>query len=583
MSKSVHPSAVWATPRRAPSMPRRRSTFAAAFFVAALLAVAGVAVAQDATCDAEGGCPAPPESVPAPPPADAATVAGSADATGAGVPEPRCADPPPAPPPDEATLAENAKLRADLAAALDALDALRASTDADPWFPPWIPRRASWIAGEARQLCALASKLWRDLLREFGLLERHDAALDAVAAFLAPHRAALDALLSRVAARLSDVYQLLSARIRKARENVVFLFRELRRAAEERRAHERLIAGLNPEREAREAEKAAYSDDYWRRQRERAGHLGDDLSRALVAAKRAVASRFGDFGRSASDRAETIRETVRTRAVPAIAKTRAALAEMARPAAAELVAKYPEWAERATDAAAAASSAFGFAFGSSASASAAASDEEGKETTTSSASSVDVDHVSAILGDALLACGATSFAAIVLYVGLLRPSPGDHLPDEAEASVKHVPANDGSFTGRVVGGGCDVIVKLPGVRRAAECDILVSEEEVKVKALDGYHDVSVKVPPEAKGEQWKKGTDAWVMSAKFDLRKETLTVSLRTPAKAMAAATASPLAKPAPFSPVLPGKKSPAADKAEKAVAASRGAAKNKTRAAVEE
>ena len=114
--KLVHPSPVRATPRRAPSMPRRRSTFAAAFIVAALLAVAGVAVAQDASCDAEGGCPALVESVPAPPTADDATVAGSHDATGAGVPEPRCADPPPAPPPDDATLAENAKLRADLAA-----------------------------------------------------------------------------------------------------------------------------------------------------------------------------------------------------------------------------------------------------------------------------------------------------------------------------------------------------------------------------------------------------------------------------------------------------------------------------------
>ena len=208
-------------------MPRRRSTFAAAFFVAALLAVAGVAVAQDASCDAEGGCPALVESVPAPPTADDATVAGSHDATGAGVPEPRCADPPPAPPPDDATLAENAKLRADLAAALDALDALRASTDADPWFPPWIPRRASWIAGEARQLCALASKLWRDLLRECGFLERHDAALDAVAAFLALTAPPSTRSSRASRARVSDVFQRLRARFVKAHENVVFLYREL--------------------------------------------------------------------------------------------------------------------------------------------------------------------------------------------------------------------------------------------------------------------------------------------------------------------------------------------------------------------
>ena len=68
-----------------------------------------------------------------------------------------------------------------------------------------------------------------------------------------------------------------------------------------------------------------------------------------------------------------------------------------------------------------------------------------------------------------------------------------------------------------------------------------------MKALDGYHDARPrKVPPRPRGTG-KKGTDAWIMSAKFDLRRETLTVSLRTPAKAMAAAAASPPPKPRRF------------------------------------
>ena len=129
---------------------------------------------------------------------------------------------------------------------------------------------------------------------------------------------------------------------------------------------------------------------------------------------------------------------------------------------------------------------------------------------------------------------------------------------------------------------------LPEVKRARECDILVGEDEVKVRALEGFHDVTVAIPPEAKGSSWRAGSDAWVMRAKFDLKTETLTVSLRTPGALAARGAASPLGdekenktaknakggafvvsanKAAPFSPVTPNR-SVAADKAAAAVKA---------------
>lgn len=157
-----------------------------------------------------------------------------------------------------------------------------------------------------------------------------------------------------------------------------------------------------------------------------------------------------------------------------------------------------------------------------------------------------------------------------------------------------------------MGGGVDVVVRLPEVRRAAQCDILVGEDEVKVNALEGYHDVTVSIPPEAKGSAWIQGSDVWVMRAKFELKTETLTVSLRTPAAATARGAASPLGdekenakkgnandkngganggastvrhaartSDAPFSPVTPNR-SVAADKAAAAVKAAASARKKR-------
>lgn len=75
-----------------------------------------------------------------------------------------------------------------------------------------------------------------------------------------------------------------------------------------------------------------------------------------------------------------------------------------------------------------------------------------------------------------------------------------------------------------MGGGVDVLVTLPGVVRAADCDIMVALHEVKVKALDGWHDVTVPIPEACRGN-WR-GTK-WSTGASFALANNTLTVRLR--------------------------------------------------------
>jgi hypothetical protein len=59
--------------------------------------------------------------------------------------------------------------------------------------------------------------------------------------------------------------------------------------------------------------------------------------------------------------------------------------------------------------------------------------------------------------------------------------------------------------------------------------------------MDGYHGVTIGIPPEAKGSSWVNGKDQWVMKAKFDLKSETLTICLRTPAGVIAKGASSPL------------------------------------------
>jgi hypothetical protein len=277
------------------------------------------------------------------------------------------------------------------------------------------------------------------------------------------------------------------------------------------------------------------------------------------------------------------------RVVPAWARVRVAVSKKATSVAELLLAKFPGKTERALASVAKALRLVGFV------------GYEDLETTLR-----DARDFGMVLGDFFLAsvfvCGVLPF----LYFVVFRVRPGDALPNEAEYKIKHVPANDGTFLGGHMGGGVDVVVRLPEVRRAAQCDILVGEDEVKVNALEGYHDVTVSIPPEAKGSEWIQGSDVWVMRAKFELKTETLTVSLRTPAAATARGAASPLGdekenakkgnandknggatggastvrhaartSDAPFSPVTPNR-SVAADKAAAAVKAAASARKKR-------
>ena len=138
----------------------------------------------------------------------------------------------------------------------------------------------------------------------------------------------------------------------------------------------------------------------------------------------------------------------------------------------------------------------------------------------------------------LLAMGVSSS----LYFAAFRRHPADAIPDDASFEVKPIPADDGTIRGAAFGGGVSVAITLPRVTRAAECDIRVNDAEVRVKALDGFHDVRCAVPREARGDAWRDGVDRWVAEARFDVRKERLTVTLRTPAKAMRDATSAELA-----------------------------------------
>jgi hypothetical protein len=277
------------------------------------------------------------------------------------------------------------------------------------------------------------------------------------------------------------------------------------------------------------------------------------------------------------------------RVVPAWARVRVAVSREAESVAELLLAKFPGKTERALASVAKALRLVGFV------------GYEDLET-----SLRDARDFGMVLGDFFLVCVFVCGVLPVLYFVVFRVRPGDALPNEAEYKIKHLPANDGTFLGGHMGGGVDVVVRLPEVKRAAQCDILVGEDEVKVRALEGYHDVTVSIPPEAKGSEWIQGSDVWVMRAKFELKTETLTVSLRTPAAATARGAASPLGdekenakkgnandknggatggastvrtaartSDAPFSPVTPNR-SVAADKAAAAVKAAASARKKR-------
>ena len=320
-----------------------------------------------------------------------------------------------------------------------------------------------------------------------------------------------------------------------------------------------------------------FSELYWKRQGQRANALFGDLQMAIGGAYGAARTKAMDASRDASASFAATKHKFKTRVYPAWARVRLAVSREAVPVAAVLIETFPGKAEKALVAVAKALRCVGFV---------------GYDDLAKVQSAKDFGLV---LGDAFLALALSCGLVPALYFVVFRARPGDTRPDEATVEIKHVPANDGTFLGSHVGGGVDVVVTLPEVKRARECDILVGEDEVKVRALEGFHDVTVAIPPEAKGSSWRAGSDAWVMRAKFDLKTEALTVSLRTPGALAARGAASPLGdekenksaksakggagvsanKAAPFSPVTPNR-SVAADKAAAAVKAATSTRKKK-------
>ena len=441
----------------------------------------------------------------------------------------------------------------------------------DPWFPPWTRRRAGQALAELDVARRAVTALCRAILDGFGVLQHVDAFVLETRRVLQPY---VDSV-AKTCERVAEKYAL-------ARSNVEKLAREFRKSSARRR--ERKQNELAAERARKlasgefvEPDLPRFSELYWKRQGQRANALFGDLQMAIGGAYGAARTKAMDASRDASASFAATKHKFKTRVYPAWARVRLAVSREAVPVAAVLIETFPGKAEKALVSVAKALRCVGFV---------------GYDDLAKVQSAKDFGLV---LGDAFLALALSCGLVPALYFVVFRARPGDTRPDEATVEIKHVPANDGTFLGSHVGGGVDVVVTLPEVKRARECDILVGEDEVKVRALEGFHDVTVAIPPEAKGSSWRAGSDAWVMRAKFDLKTEALTVSLRTPGALAARGAASPLGdekenksaksakggagvsanKAAPFSPVTPNR-SVAADKAAAAVKAATSTRKKK-------
>ena len=441
----------------------------------------------------------------------------------------------------------------------------------DPWFPPWTRRRAGQALAELDVARRAVTALCRAILDGFGVLQHVDAFVLETRRVLQPY---VDSV-AKTCERVAEKYAL-------ARGNVEKLAREFRKSSARRRERKRNELAAERARkiasgEFVEPDLPRFSELYWKRQGQRANALFGDLQMAIGGAYGAARTKAMDASRDASASFAAMKHKFKTRVYPAWARVRLAVSREAVPVAAVLIETFPGKAEKALVAVAKALRCVGFV---------------GYDDLAKVQSAKDFGLV---LGDAFLALALSCGLVPALYFVVFRARPGDTRPDEATVEIKHVPANDGTFLGSHVGGGVDVVVTLPEVKRARECDILVGEDEVKVRALEGFHDVTVAIPPEAKGSSWRAGSDAWVMRAKFDLKTEALTVSLRTPGALAARGAASPLGdekenksaksakggagvsanKAAPFSPVTPNR-SVAADKAAAAVKAATSTRKKK-------
>jgi hypothetical protein len=376
----------------------------------------------------------------------------------------------------------------------------------------------------------------------------------------------------------------------RARENFVKFVEAFRSDAKRRRDREVAGRRLHLERVDDSGDVIALSEKYWKRQAQRFDVLFGEFQRFIGSGYGFAESKASGVFKRVLGKYSAAKDSFRARVLPATTRIRARVRANALPLAEVLVRRFPQHTSAVV---------VGVAFGSRRLGGAGSEDWE------TFSSGNHLEDFSAVLGDLFLLAAGGVVVLSILYFVAFRSRPGDALPDEAEYRVKHVPANDGTFLGAAVGGGLDAFIKLPEVKRAAECDILVSEDAIKVKALaEDYHDVTVAIPPEAKGRHWKPSVDAWIMRATFDLKSETLKISLRTPASVVAKSAASPLGggaaaaasgkenggngssantarvgspapKPTPFSPVTPNR-SVAERMAAEAVKAATSARKKK-------
>ena len=397
----------------------------------------------------------------------------------------------------------------------------------DPWLPPWIHRRYTQAFGGVVNAKNDAVGVFREGLQKVGALETFDKLNSQIYALAAPYGQSV-----------ADLYNMSTEKWSTARHNFVTLYLEIKKSM--KRRHEQKRAVLEKERQTKidrgepVDEVLQFSDDYWKRQGQRSGVLFNDFTTLVGMGWRHVTYVSGDVNGKVTESFATTKTSVNNRLAPAVAKARVELGRRAKPIAKELLTKYPH---EATTVAIKASKALGW-LGLGTYKLTQLTDLGDSKTTPSKQL---IDDAALLLGDcfglAVVFLGVVSVSYFVIF----RTRPGDSIPDECTFKIKHVPSNDGSFLGNAVGGGVDVRVLLPGVKKAAECDILVSDEQIKVSAMDGYHGVTIGIPPEAKGSSWVNGKDQWVMKAKFDLKSETLTICLRTPAGVIAKGASSPL------------------------------------------
>jgi hypothetical protein len=307
---------------------------------------------------------------------------------------------------------------------------VRSSLDSeDPWFPPWVRRRAGQALAELDVARRAVTALCRAILDGFGVLHHVDAFVLEAQRVLQPY---VDAA-AKMCERVAEKY-------RVARGNVEKLVREFRKSSARRR--ERKRAELAAERQRKldsgefvEPELPRFSEVYWKRQGQRANALFGDLQMAVGGAYGAARTKVNDASRDARVSFEVTKHKFKTRVYPAWARVRFAVSREAVPVAAFLMETFPGKAEKALVAAAKALRRVGFV---------------GYDDLAKVQSAKDFGLV---LGDAFLALALSCGVVPALYFVVFRARPGDARPDEATVEIKHVPANDGTFLGSHVGGG----------------------------------------------------------------------------------------------------------------------------------